>query len=123
MILQHNLSIFIAALALILSFSQLSSSNEIEIKTKSAALTLKGKVADAVTTQNIAEVQISIPAQGISTLSDEEGKFELKNLPPGTLTLEVEAEGYKLWEKEMTLEEDTEFTIKLERSGSSAQVR
>ncbi len=119
MISQHNLPIISAVLALILSFSQITSLGEIEKKSTSAALTLKGKVADAITTQNIADAQISVRAQGISTLSDEEGTFELKNLPPGTHTVEVEVEGYKLWEKKMTLEEDTELTIKLERKASN----
>lgn len=115
MILQHNLSIITATLAIIVGVYQISSLGGVEKKTKSPALTLKGKVTDAVTTQLIADTQISIPAQGVSTLSDEEGKFELKHLPSGTHLVKVEAEGYRLWEKKMTLEEDTELTIKLER--------
>jgi len=44
--------------------------------------------------------QVSIPAQDINVVSDEQGRFVIKGLTPGNYTLSVSCVGFATFEKE-----------------------
>lgn len=79
--------------------------------------TLEGKIVDSETEDAIADAQVFFVANADrNTTSDAEGQFTIENLPSGTYTIIVKAQGdqYKLWKKDVTVNGDKEITVKLE---------
>ena len=63
-----------------------------EAEAASGELRVQGRVIDALSGEPVAGARVS--AAGRNASSNESGRFELQGLPPGELTLTVEAEGY-----------------------------
>jgi outer membrane receptor protein involved in Fe transport len=55
---------------------------------------IAGRVYDEGTSEPLAVAQIHIPSLGVGTLTNLDGRFMLRNLPPGTYDLVVELLGY-----------------------------
>lgn len=60
---------------------------------------ISGHVLVKGSEENIPYATVLIVGSGQGTVSNEEGQFELKNLPAGKYTLRVSAVGYKTQEK------------------------
>lgn len=108
-----RISLGTALIALITAFTFSTAHAQVQEAPQPETYTLKGQVVNAQTTNVVADAQVTIVAKDISAMTDQEGKFKLESLPGGTYTLKVEVEGYQTWEKDLTLEKDTELTIKL----------
>lgn len=105
-----KLSLLTALFALVLSFSFTSAQAQVA---QAEAFVLKGQVVDAKAGTALADAEVTIAGQDISTVTDAEGNFILENLPAGEHTVKVKLDGYQTWEKSMTLDQDAELTIKL----------
>ncbi|MGD8867657.1 MAG: carboxypeptidase-like regulatory domain-containing protein, partial [Gemmatimonadales bacterium] len=53
-----------------------------------------GRVHDERTSEPLAVVQVYIPSLGVGTLTNLDGRFMLRNVPPGTYEVKVELLGY-----------------------------
>lgn len=77
--------------------------------------TLKGKVTDSSSQQALTEIEVSVKALDIKTETDMEGYYSFDELTSGTYLVSVETEGYKKWEKEVTVKEgDNTLDINLD---------
>ncbi len=77
--------------------------------------TLKGKVTDSSSQQALTEIEVSVKALDIKTETDMEGYYSFDELTSGTYVVSVETEGYKKWEKEITVKEgDNTLDIQLD---------
>lgn len=108
-----NISLFTALIAFVFAFTFSTSYAQVKEQNQPEAYTVKGKVVNAETTEIITNVEVKVAGKDISAMTDEEGKYTLQNLPAGTYTLQVEAEGYEAWEKEVTVDQDKQVDIKL----------
>lgn len=106
-------SLFSALIALIFTFAITAARAQVEEAPQPETFVIKGQVIDAQTTNVLANAEVTVVGKDISAMTDQEGKFKLNTLPAGTYTLKVTLEGYQTWEKNLTLEEDTELTVKL----------
>ena len=61
----------------------------------------------------IYNVNISIPELNVSTISDKNGKYELKNLPNKTLTILFSHIGYSQVQKEIALQNNQIFELNI----------
>lgn len=89
-------------------------SNSAVAQSKSQA-TLKGKITDSSSQEALAGIEVSIKALDVKTETDLEGYFSFDSLESGTYLVSVETEGYKKWEKEITVKEgDNTLDIQLD---------
>ncbi|MBN2733044.1 MAG: carboxypeptidase-like regulatory domain-containing protein [Balneolaceae bacterium] len=110
-----KISLLTALFALVLSFSFSTSQAQVTPpQPETETYLLKGNVVDAQSGVTLADAEVVIVGQDINTLTDQEGKFKLENLPAGDHTLKVTLDGYQPWEKNITLDQDAELEIKLE---------
>ena len=58
-----------------------------------------GRVRDAASLRPLADAQISIPGTGLGALSNAEGAFLIRNVPPGQVTVRAEILGYAALEQ------------------------
>ncbi|MEL7530795.1 MAG: TonB-dependent receptor [Bacteroidota bacterium] len=84
--LQAKLSLL--SFILLISFPYLSMGQEV-------FSLIRGTVSDSENAHPIAEATISIPALGLSTQSDEDGKFRFAEVAAGRHSLEVKKDGYQ----------------------------
>lgn len=106
-----KLSLITTLFALVLTVS--FSSAQAQVTAEADVFVLKGQVVDATAGTPLADAEIIIAGQDISTVSDAEGNFILENLPAGEHTVKVKLDGYQTWEKKMALDQDAELTVKL----------
>jgi len=79
--------------------------------------TISGRVTDQATRQVLAGSNISIVNSSIGTISDENGFFMIKNLPPAHYILEASYIGYSIKQNEIPfLTADTVLKIELNQS-------
>jgi TonB-linked SusC/RagA family outer membrane protein len=57
--------------------------------------TLTGQVIDGATNQPLASAQVSIPALNVGSLTQQNGRFILINVPPGSHVVSVQRIGYR----------------------------
>jgi len=78
--------------------------------------TLRGYILDKTTKAKLAWVMIEV--NGISTTSNEEGYYELKDIPVGTYTLKVRTMLYRPYTRGIEIPEERvyELDIELERA-------
>jgi len=78
--------------------------------------TLRGYILDKTTKAKLAWVMIEV--NGISTTSNEEGYYELKDIPVGTYTLKVRTMLYRPYTRGIEFPEERvyELDIELERA-------
>lgn len=108
-----NISLLTVLTAFVFAFTFSLSHAQVEEQTQPETFTVQGKVVNAETSEVVTNVEVKVAGKDISAMTDEEGKYILSNLPAGTHTLRVEAEGYETWEKEVTVDQDKELEIKL----------
>lgn len=59
---------------------------------------------------------MSSSQQPLTATTGKDGKFKIQNVPSGTYTVTVKADGYKTWTKQVTVTSDSNLTIKLKPS-------
>lgn len=94
--------IFFTVVVLVLGIFMMSNS---ALAQDDSQATLKGKVTDSSSQQALAGIEVSIKALDITTETDMEGYYSFDSLTSGTYMVSVETEGYKKWEKEVTIKE------------------
>lgn len=50
----------------------------------------------------------------LTTATNERGQFEFNMVPSGKLTIRIDHKGYEIWEEIVTLNQDSQLTIRLE---------
>ena len=90
-------------LALVLAWQ---ASTQLLLQIPSEGNMISGHVLVKGSEENIPYATVLIVGSGQGTVSNEEGQFELKNLPAGKYTLRVSAVGYKTQEKEIEVNKD-----------------
>ncbi|MEM7514926.1 MAG: TonB-dependent receptor, partial [Bacteroidota bacterium] len=84
--------------------------------------TISGNVRDASTGEDLIGATIlAAPLQGVGTYSNEYGFFSL-TLPASTYTIQVRYSGYRLFEKEVSLQESQRMIIELAPLESTLEV-
>lgn len=73
--------------------------------------TITGRVTDGTTAQPIASAQISIAGLGIGTLTQQNGRFVLQNVPAGTHTVTAQRIGYRTETAEVSVAADGAATL------------
>ena len=65
--------------------------------------TINGRVMDSRSLQPVVSAQVFIPGTGIGALTDRDGRYVLRNVPPGTVTVRVQSIGYATIERTVTV--------------------
>lgn len=65
--------------------------------------TVAGRVRDAASLRPLSEAQVFIPSLGLGNLSNTEGAFVIRNVPPGEFTVRVTILGYSAQELTATV--------------------
>lgn len=80
--------------------------------------TIKGHIIDSKTGEHLSYVTIGIKNTTIGTASDDSGHFLLKNMKPGTYTIQVHTVGYNTLEETIELKpgNNNDFHFKLDPS-------
>jgi hypothetical protein len=65
--------------------------------------------------QPVENATITIPSAGLFALSDEHGRFEIDNIPPGIHTLYVVHRNFQKFGADLRLVEDMVVTLELDR--------
>ena len=77
--------------------------------------TIAGTVSDSSTQQPVPGVQITVVGTARGTITDEGGRYALRGLPPGTVTLRVQRIGYAAVERSVAvaanLSADVDFVL------------
>lgn len=94
--------IFLTVVVLVVGIFMMSNS---ALAQSESQATLKGKITDSSSQEALAGIKVSIKTLDVKAKSDMEGYFSFDSLTKDTYTVLVEAEGYKKWEKEVTIEE------------------
>jgi iron complex outermembrane receptor protein len=85
--------------------------------------TLRGKVIYAESGKPLHDAQVQIPQLKISTQTDDEGNYEIKNLPSGTYTLIVHLDGFPNHVRTVTITNSTtNADVEMRLTGVSEQV-
>jgi protocatechuate 3,4-dioxygenase beta subunit len=58
------------------------------------AATVTGRVTATETRQPLAEVRVSVVGATLATLTDSQGRYSLRSVPPGRIELRVQRVGY-----------------------------
>src|SRR5262249_23380914 len=82
---------------------------------------LSGKVLEKGTRRKLAGIEVDIPAQERSALTDAEGRFALEGLPPGEQEVVIAAPGYLRFTAREKLSENerVEVIYRIEREFSA----
>ena len=92
------------------------------VKLNAQSVVIKGKVVDAQTNAPLKGVKLSISKTAFSSVSDENGSFELKGLEPGFYVVTATSDGFKegsSYEQLFTYDKQNEITIELESEAES----
>jgi hypothetical protein len=65
--------------------------------------TILGQVVDAMSGRPLMDAQVYVPGTGLGVLSNAAGRFSLRNVPPGQVTLRVDLIGYASQEATVTV--------------------
>ncbi|MDO4551847.1 MAG: carboxypeptidase regulatory-like domain-containing protein, partial [Planctomycetia bacterium] len=84
-----------------------------EIARSWGARTLAGQVVSALDGKPLSGVEIRVRGAKVSARTDEKGNFSLRDIPEGTQTLEVAADGYMRENFEWTAEEGSSFDLRV----------
>ena len=92
-----------------------------EVPRKGTDANLFGHVVDRATHEHIPYATVSVVGTPLGTTTDASGHYYLKNLPEGTLTVEVRALGYAVQQASVTLTRGAtrELNFEVEQSGIS----
>jgi TonB-linked SusC/RagA family outer membrane protein len=85
--------------------------------------TVQGVVVEATTGRPLSGAQVSIQGRGIGTLSNQQGRFQLLNVPAGAQTLRVDLIGHTAVTREITVTggQATTVNVQLEQSAIALQ--
>ncbi|HEX2091316.1 MAG TPA: carboxypeptidase-like regulatory domain-containing protein [Longimicrobiaceae bacterium] len=76
-------------------------------------LTVSGEVLDVFTGAPLQDAVIRLPDAGRSAVTDAQGRFTLRDIPPGNQKWVVGRLGYATWEQELEAEDGAEYTVRL----------
>lgn len=77
---------------------------------------LRGVVVDATDGSPVGGAVVRVPSAERYTLSDEAGRFTLRNLPRGSRELRVQRLGYAAWSGEISVHPGREIRVELTRT-------
>ena len=80
---------------------------------------LTGKITDKKTGSALAGVTVYIPDLKLGAVTDEDGKYTIKNIPKGTFLAVASFIGYASQTKEITVQETAAVDFVMEESGTS----
>src|SRR5690606_13856686 len=80
----------------------------------SVQATIAGRVTDARSLQPVVSAQVFIPGTGIGALTDRDGRYLLRNVPPGAVTVRVQSIGYATVERTVTVAEGATAAVDVE---------
>lgn len=95
-----------------------SSVNNSGDEKKNTDANVYGHVKDAKTDEHLPYVIVQVKGTTIGTTTDNTGHFFLKNLPEGTLVIEVKYMGYTTQSKSITIKQDTSKELNFSLSPS-----
>lgn len=95
-----------------------SSVNNSGDEKKNTDANVYGHVKDAKTDEHLPFVIVQVKGTTIGTTTDNTGHFFLKNLPEGTLVIEVKYMGYTTQSKSITIKQDTSKELNFSLSPS-----
>ncbi|MBA4156474.1 MAG: SusC/RagA family TonB-linked outer membrane protein [Gemmatimonadetes bacterium] len=73
--------------------------------------TIQGTVVDASTARPLPSAQISLPGTQLGTLTNQQGRFQLVNVPAGTQQVQVTVVGYETVTRSVTVEAGEAVTV------------
>ncbi|GMV44096.1 MAG: TonB-dependent receptor [Myxococcales bacterium] len=85
--------------------------------TPASVVTIRGRLLERGTRAPVAAIPVTVPAVGAVAISDDEGRFELLDVPPGPATLLVPPTQYAETSEEVEVPSDgaAEITLYLQR--------
>lgn len=83
---------------------------------------IKGLVKDAINYAPIKNASVRLPAWGVSVQTDDQGEFELRDLPGGKIQIEATAEGFQTKAIEETLASGEARRIEFQLAGQGKVV-
>jgi TonB-linked SusC/RagA family outer membrane protein len=84
---------------------------------------VQGVVVDAATATPLANAQVTIQGTTLGTLTNEQGRFELRNVPSGTHTLHVQRIGYAALTREIAISEGQTTTANISLAESAVAIQ
>ena len=99
-----------------------SSVNNSGDEKKNTDANVYGHVKDAKTGEHLPFVIVQVKGTTIGTTTDNTGHFFLKNLPEGTLVIEVKYMGYTTQSKSITIKQDTSKELNFSLSPSDMDI-
>lgn len=106
-------------LALQLAFASLASADNQPPRDTDA--NVYGHVKDKATGEHLPYINLWVKGTTIGTTTDATGHYFLKNLPVGTLTIEVKYIGYLTLHKEITVQKNSTQEVNFELEAGSPQ--
>lgn len=91
------------------------------IDSKEVSFIISGSISDKDTNELIPFVYVHLEELNRTTLSDSEGKFELKNIPAGSYTISFHRIGFKTQKRKVELSENSVLEIKLTVSNLTSE--
>ncbi|MGH7574128.1 MAG: SusC/RagA family TonB-linked outer membrane protein [Longimicrobiales bacterium] len=65
--------------------------------------TVSGRITEIGTGRSLASVQVTLANTGLGTLTNQEGRFQIPNVPPGSYSLRVQRLGYGTMSRDITV--------------------
>ena len=80
---------------------------------------IEGRVVDASQLQPVAGAQVSVQGTELGTLTDEDGSYTIRGVPPGPVTVRVRLLGYRSASRQVTVTSGETVTLDFELSVSA----
>jgi TonB-linked SusC/RagA family outer membrane protein len=90
--------------------------------TAQTAGTVQGRVTDAATSAPIAGAQVTVDGTGLGSLSDDQGRFQIVNVPAGGQTIRADILGYAAAEQTVSVTAGGSVTVDFQLSQSAVEV-
>lgn len=108
------LTTFILGFTISMTYAQTSKESEQPEKYE-----FNGRVLDDKSGEAISNAEVHIVEKEKKVKTGEDGRFTFKKLPAGTHTLKIEKDGYKKWERKVTVKEEVRVVIRVKPESSN----
>lgn len=83
---------------------------------------LQGEVKTKDTNEHLSYIAVSLEGTQYHTITNDDGQFQIKNIEPGTYTLNITAVGYNQYREQITFKGKENKTINIELQPSDQQL-